>query len=169
MFIEPGLLRGTRGRNRFGPDPQERPAGTASGRPHEFESSLLSGSCLGAIAAGLAILVAVILLGSGNEAVSETAPDPAAAAAACSESLGRLTGRPQVRSGAWDGSCDAVHYYDGRHARYFSFELERSAVVTIDLTSSDVDTVPALRGGTGAGTRFVESGTGCRRPADEIT
>ena len=61
-----------------------------------------------------------------------------------------------TRSGRWDGTCESVHYSDGRAARYYSFTLSESALVTIDLTSPSVDTWLALRYGSGTGSGLIE-------------
>ena len=45
----------------------------------------------------------------------------------------------------WDGSCTSMYYFAGEYARYFRFELDREASVTIDLTSPELDTWLALR------------------------
>ena len=73
----------------------------------------------------------------------------------CTNDLGLVTGRV-TRSGSWDGTCLSVHYPFGEYARYYSFRLDRTASVRIDLTSSSVDTWLALRNGTGMGTGLIE-------------
>ena len=73
----------------------------------------------------------------------------------CTNDLGRVSGTV-ARSGLWDGSCESVHYGDGRYARYYSFTLSGSASVTITLTSSAVDTWLALRSGSGTGSGLIE-------------
>ena len=73
----------------------------------------------------------------------------------CTNDLGLVTTRV-TRSGAWDGSCESVHYPFGEYARYYTFRLGRAASVTIDLTSPSVDTWLALRNGSGTGTGLVE-------------
>ena len=76
---------------------------------------------------------------------------------ACTNDLGTLVGGRTVRrSGSWDGSCRSVHYTDGSFARYYSFTLRERLSVTIDLTSSSVDTYLALRNGGGTGTGLIE-------------
>ena len=72
----------------------------------------------------------------------------------CTNDLGSVSGTV-TRAGSWDGSCDSVHYADGRYARYYSFRLSQIASVTIDLTSS-VDTFLALRNGSGTGAGLIE-------------
>ena len=72
----------------------------------------------------------------------------------CTNDLGPVSGTV-TRAGSWDGSCDSVHYADGRYARYYSFRLSQLASVTIDLTSS-VDTFLALRNGSGTGAGLIE-------------
>lgn len=74
----------------------------------------------------------------------------------CKSNLGRVSGTV-TRSGRWDGSCESVHYSNRRFARYYSFTLSRNALVTIDLTSSSVDTLLALRNGSGTGSGLLES------------
>ena len=73
----------------------------------------------------------------------------------CTNDLGLVTAR-LTRSGAWDGSCESVHYPFGEYARYYTFRLGRAASVTIDLTSPSVDTWLALRNGPGTGTGLIE-------------
>ena len=50
----------------------------------------------------------------------------------CTNDLGPVSGTV-TRAGSWDGSCDSVHYADGRCARCYSFRLSQIASVTIDL------------------------------------
>ena len=61
-----------------------------------------------------------------------------------------------TRTGSWDGSCESVHYPFGEYARYYTFRLGRAASVTLDLTSPSVDTLLALRNGSGTGTGLIE-------------
>ena len=49
-----------------------------------------------------------------------------------------------------------MHYTAGEYARYFGVELTRPTLVTIELTSSAVDTWLALRTGSGAGAELAE-------------
>ena len=81
----------------------------------------------------------------------------------CTNRLGTLSSRTVVRNGAWTGQCPSVHY-DGKSARYYSFTLPRTTTVTLDLTSSTVDTWLALYRGSGTGSSRItyddDSGTG---------
>ncbi len=74
----------------------------------------------------------------------------------CREALGPVA-RTVTRSLSWTESCPSVHYSNGRYARYYSFTLRGGARVTIDLTSSSVDTYLALRNGSGTGMGLIES------------
>ncbi len=74
----------------------------------------------------------------------------------CTEALGPVA-RTVTRSLSWTESCPSVHYSNGRYARYYSFTLRVGARVTIDLTSSSVDTYLALRNGSGTGMGLIES------------
>ena len=76
--------------------------------------------------------------------------------AGCTNNLGSVSGTV-TRTGSWTGSCLSVHYSLGEYARYYSFTLGGSAPVTMDLTSSSVNTWLALRNGTGTGTGLIES------------
>ena len=81
--------------------------------------------------------------------------------ASCTNQLGRLSSRA-VRDGAWNGQCRSVHRGDEHFARYYSFTLARTTTMTMDLTSSTVDTWLALYSGSGTGTRLTfddDSGT----------
>ena len=80
---------------------------------------------------------------------------PGTPAAGCTNDLGPVSGTV-TRTGSWDGSCPSAHY-EGKYARYYSFGLSQGAEVTIDLTSSSVDTWLALRNGSGTGSGLVES------------
>ncbi len=73
----------------------------------------------------------------------------------CVQDLGPLTGTRQ-RFGAWDGSCVSVNYDAGEYARYYNFTLDRAAYLTVDLTSSSVDTWLALWTGAGTGTDLLQ-------------
>ena len=72
----------------------------------------------------------------------------------CTNDLGPVTGTV-TRAGSWDGSCESVHYANGRYARYYGFTLSSGASVTIDL-SSPVDPLLALRNGSGTGSGLIE-------------
>ena len=74
----------------------------------------------------------------------------------CTNDLGTVSGTV-TRRGSWDGSCPSVHYSNGEYARYYTFTVGGRASVTIDLTSSSVDTWLALRNGTGTGTGLIEA------------
>ena len=74
----------------------------------------------------------------------------------CTNDLGVVSGTVE-RTGSWTGSCLSVYYRGGEYARYYSFTLEESASVTIDLTSSSVDTWLVLYSGTGTGSEPLES------------
>ena len=71
----------------------------------------------------------------------------------CTTGLGVVSGTV-TRTGSWDGSCASLHYANGRYARYYDFTLSSSASVTIDLSSS-VDTLLALRNGSGTGSGLI--------------
>ena len=81
-------------------------------------------------------------------------PPPPPPGASCTDTLGTVTG-PVTRTGSWDAGCPSAHFTDGRLARYYSFTLDQSASVTINLSSS-VDTYLVLRNGAGTGTGVVE-------------
>ena len=75
----------------------------------------------------------------------------------CTNDLG-LVAATVSRTGSWTGSCPSVHYLGGEYARYYSFALDGSASMTIDLTSSSsVDTWLALYSGPGTGSVRLES------------
>ena len=84
----------------------------------------------------------------------------------CTNDLGTVSGTV-TRRGSWDGSCPGVHYSGTYYARYYSFTLNQSASITIDLASSTVDTWLALLSGSGTGVDLIESdnnsGTGTER------
>jgi len=67
----------------------------------------------------------------------------------CLEQLGVLALQTYIRPGAWDGTCNSDYYIHGEYARYFGFELDRDARLTVDLTSPSVDTWLALWNETG--------------------
>ena len=75
----------------------------------------------------------------------------------CSEHLGVLAFQTYTRRGAWDRSCiTGVEY-----ARYnYNFILEGSALVTIELTSPEVDTWLTLWTGSGTGDVLDEDDDG---------
>ena len=81
----------------------------------------------------------------------------------CVTNLGTLSGL-RLLSGSWTGQCRSVHYDNGEYARYYNFSLSRRSSVTIDLTSSTVDTWLALYHGSGTGGSFItfndDGGTG---------
>ena len=97
-----------------------------------------------------------------NETRAEGARDRSTVPAAeCSEDLGGLTSQTYTRRGEWDGSCITVNYYDGEYARYYNLTLEGAALVTIELTSPEVDTWLALWTGSGTGDeRLVQDDDG---------
>ena len=139
----------TSAQSKAGPDPLDRASADAPEAAADFGSPFfLKWRVVGVriMLAGLAVLAAV------------TQPDPASVAEAraedseesgCSEDLGIVTFQTYTRSGAWDGSCSSRSYPNGEYARYFRFEVEQTAAVTIDLTSPSVDTWLALRDAAG--------------------
>ena len=75
----------------------------------------------------------------------------------CTSHLGTLSSSTVLRNGAWTGQCQSVHYPYGEYARYYSFTLSRTTTVTMDLTSSTVDTWLALYHGSGMGSTRIEA------------
>ena len=73
----------------------------------------------------------------------------------CSNDLGTVSGTVE-RTGSWDGSCQSEDYPEA-YARYYSFTLRERALVTIDLTSSSVDTWLVLYSGAGTGREWLTS------------
>ena len=73
----------------------------------------------------------------------------------CTNDLGAVSGTV-TRTGSWTSDCTSVHYSGPRYARYYSFTLLRSSPMRIDLMSS-VDTLLALRNGSGTGSELVEA------------
>ena len=73
----------------------------------------------------------------------------------CSNDLGTVSGTVE-RNGSWDGSCQSEDYPEA-YARYYSFTLRERALVTIDLTSSSVDTWLVLYSGAGTGREWLTS------------
>jgi len=145
-LVELGFLRGTRGPNRFGPDPLEQASGDAAGGAADFESPLLLKRRVVGVRIMLAVLaVLAVVTAPDTESVAEGARAEDSDESGCTEHLGMLAMQTYTRLGAWDGSCSSDYYADGEYARYFSFELDRDAWVTLDLTSRSVDTWLALR------------------------
>ena len=66
----------------------------------------------------------------------------------CIVDLGTLGSTQVSRSGSWTSACTSENR-SGRYARYYSFTLAESRVVTIDLTSSDADAYLYLMSGVG--------------------
>ena len=81
----------------------------------------------------------------------------------CVTNVGTLSGL-RLYSGSWTGQCRSVHYSGGEYARYYNFTLSRRSLVTMDLTSSTVDTWLALYHGSGTGGSYItandDGGTG---------
>ena len=74
--------------------------------------------------------------------VHQTPSDP------CIVGLGTLGLTQESRSGSWTSECPSESR-SGSYARYYSFTLTESKVVTIALTSDDVDTYMYLKNGVG--------------------
>ena len=85
---------------------------------------------------------------------------------ACVEALGNLSGT-LTRAGSWSPGCTSTAPGRSRHhSRYYSFSLERTAEVRLDLTSAEVDTYLYLREGAGSGSARVAENDNCDRTPD---
>ncbi len=74
----------------------------------------------------------------------------------CIVDLGTLGSAQVTRSGSWTSACTSENR-SGRYARYYSFTLAESRVVTIDLTSSDADPYLILMRGVGRDGELINS------------
>ena len=145
-LVEQGFLRGTRGRNRFGPDALDRAGSDAEEGGADWEPpSSMKWRVVGARLMLAVLGVTAVVTAPATERVAEGEGAGDAERGRCAEHLGVLAPGTYTRSAAWDGSCGSDYYFDGEYARYFSFEVDREALVTLDLTSPDVDTWLALR------------------------
>ena len=90
---------------------------------------------------------------TGTPAQSVEPPDPPASTDPCVVDLGTLSA-DVTEDGEWTDECDSANR-ENRYARYFTFTLEESAEVQLDL-SSDEDTYMFLLEGAGTGGEVEE-------------
>ncbi len=82
-----------------------------------------------------------------------TTPPPPPPEGSCTDNLGLVSGTV-TRSGFFESGCPSAHLGD-KFARYYTFMLTQESSLTIDLTSSLVDTYLILRNGAGTGIELV--------------